>query len=648
MWLVALPKNVILKRMNLVTLEGVSKQYSERVLLDEVDLLINSGDRIGLIGVNGSGKTTLLRMLAGEEGADTGRVTVWGGVKIHYLSQEPVLDDTKTVIAQIFSSDAPQMQLLRSYEEATAALQSRPSDPDLQARLITLSEEMDRRDGWAAEARAKAVLTRLGIDQFDTQIGTLSGGERKRVALAEALLTPADLLILDEPTNHIDAETVAWLEEYLTTSAEALMMVTHDRYFLERVATRIVELDRRKLVSYPGNYERYLELKAEREERLASAEIKRQNLLRQELAWLRRGAQARSTKQKARKQRVAELQDIRYDKGDDRVVMALASRRLGKRVLEATNLSKAYGTTSLFSQVDFTLGQGDRIGIIGPNGAGKSTLLDILAGDLAPDTGQVEWGETVALGYYDQHNRRLVERMTVIEFINREAPLVHTPDGQRIEAAQMLEWFLFPRPQQQAQIRSLSGGERRRLYLLSVLVHQPNVLLLDEPTNDLDIQTLTVLEQFLDQFQGSLVVVSHDRYFLDRTVDFLATFEDGSFSARYPAPYESFQARRQAHSAETASSAPAPTPTPKPRANSAEASRPRKMSYNEKREFEQLSERIDTLEAEKASVQAEIDTMTSEFSRLQPLVARSEAIDAELEAILERWLELSEIAENGS
>lgn len=627
--------------MNLVTLESVSKQYSERMLLDEVDLLINQSDRIGLIGVNGSGKTTLLHIVAGLEPPDHGRVTVWGGVTLHFLPQEPELDNDLTVLEQIFNSDAPQMRLLRDYERVTAELQQQPDDSALQARMLALSDEMDRTGGWAAEANAKAVLTQLGIERYGARIGTLSGGERKRVALAQALLAPVDLLILDEPTNHIDADMVAWLESYLTTTAVALLMVTHDRYFLERVANRIVELDRRKLVAFSGNYSRYLEQREARQARLAAAEQKHANLLRRELEWLRRGAMARSTKQKARKQRIAELQQIQYDSGDERVTMALAGRRLGKRVLEASGLTKRFSGRVLFEDVALSLVPGDRIGIVGPNGAGKSTLLDILAGDLVPDAGYVSWGETVALGYYDQHNRRLIDDMTAIDFINREAPLIRTPDGVRVEAAQMLEWFLFPRPQQQARIGSLSGGERRRLYLLSVLVHRPNVLLLDEPTNDLDIQTLTVLEAFLDRFEGCLIIVSHDRYFLDRTVDYLATFENGRFSARYPAPYSTFQQLRAA-AAET--SAPQPAVDSQPARRPA-TGRSRKLTFNERRELEMLSARIDVLEQEKATLQANIENISSDFGRLEGLVTRLEVLDTELETILERWLELSEVAE---
>ena len=375
--------------MNLVTLEDVSKQYTERQLLDGVDLRINEGERIGLIGRNGSGKTTLLRIIAGLEQADAGVVSVRGGAYIEYLPQEPHLEGDLTVLDHLFTGQSPQLRLLHDYREASIRLLAEPNNGHWQKRLAVLTDEMDRTGGWAAEANAKSILSRLGVQNFDARLDSLSGGQGKRVALARALIDPADLLILDEPTNHIDADTVNWLEDYLTTVPGALLMVTHDRYFLDRVVNRILELDRRKLVNYPGNYRRYLELSTLRQEQLAAAERKRQNLLRRELEWLRRGAMARSTKQKARKKRIEEIQQLRYDQGQESVAMALAGRRLGKKVLEAQHLSKSYGQLHLFSDVNFSLNPGDRIGIIGPNGAGKSTLLDILAGLTEPDDSTV-------------------------------------------------------------------------------------------------------------------------------------------------------------------------------------------------------------------------------------------------------------------
>ena len=627
--------------MNLLTIENLSKQFSERLLFDNANLVINEGDRIGLIGVNGSGKSTLLRIVAGLEAPDSGSVIVWGGVRVEYLPQEPPLNDDLSVLETIFHSDSAQMRVLRDYEQASDALQQQPNDAHLQARLANLNSEMDHLGGWAAEANAKAVLTKLGITHFDVRVGTLSGGQRKRVALARALIDRADLLILDEPTNHIDAETIAWLEEYLATAPGALLMVTHDRYFLDRVVNRIVELDRRQLVSYAGNYSHYLEAREERHERLAEAEEKRQNLLRRELEWLRRGAMARSTKQKARKQRVAELMEIQSDRGEDKVAISLASRRLGNQVLTARHLQKRYADTVVLNGVDFQLEPGDRIGIMGPNGAGKSTLLDILAGKQTPDSGALVWGDTARLGYYDQRSTDLDDQMRLLEFIEKEAPLIRTREGELVEAAKMLEWFLFPRNMQRARIGSLSGGERRRLYLLRTLIHQPNVLFLDEPTNDLDIQTLAVLEGFLDYFVGCLVVVSHDRYFLDRTVDFLVTLENGQLGPRYPTPYSTYERLRQEvaikPAAEKAPAEPVQT-QPKPSANE------RKLSWKEQRELASLETRIAALETSKTHLLTIMNTVGADYVKLQQLTTQLEALEAELEGALERWLELSEIA----
>jgi len=650
--------------MNLVTLDNVSKQYSERPLLEGVNMLINADDRIGLIGINGSGKTTLLRMVAGLETPDAGSVTVWGGVRIQYLAQEPVLDDDLTVLDQLFLSDSPQMRLLRDYQAASEQLQRHPHDPATQAKFAAVTATMERMNGWSAEANAKAILSRLGIDRFDAAVGTLSGGQRKRVALARALLDPADLLILDEPTNHIDADTIDWLEQHLNGLGGALLLVTHDRYFLDRVVNRMVELDRRHLTSYPGNYTRYLELSAERQERLAKAEEDRRRLLRRELDWLRRAPMARGTKQKARKQRVQELERIRYDSQQDQVAMLLAGRRLGKKVLKVRDLAKSYpvqdteagGRLQVFDGLDFELAPGDRIGIIGPNGAGKSTFLDILAGRLAPDLGNVDWGETVHLGYYDQRNVELDESLRVIDFVKSEAELISiqeretpawnrtAPDIRLVDAPRMLEWFLFPRPQQWAYIGALSGGERRRLYLLRTLIHQPNVLLLDEPTNDLDIQTLTVLEEFLDHFQGCLIVASHDRYFLDRTVDYLVSFEPGGrVSGRYPGPFSVYRQLRDSEQREVVE-AKVPRQDTRPKRQVPERQQPasRRLTWKEQQEQASLETRIEALEARRAALQAEVNASGDDYLRLQDLAAQLERLDAELDGAMTRWLALAE------
>ena len=516
-----------------------------------------------------------------------------------------------------------------------------------QERLTQLTSEMDRSNGWAAEAEARTILTRLSIKDQSAPLDTLSGGQGKRVALARTLFETADLLILDEPTNHIDAGAIDWLESYLMEFPKAILMVTHDRYFLDRVVNRIFELDRRQLTAYPGGYHRYLERQSQRKDRLVAAEKKQQQLLKRELEWLSRSPMARGTKQKARKTRIEDLGRIRHDLQQDSISIALASRRLGKKVIEAANLSKSFDDISLFENLSFSLMPGDRLGIVGPNGAGKSTFLDILAGITEPDSGIVDWGSTVKLGYYDQLSAGLDPDKRVIDFINDKAPLIKNSEGRRIEAAQMLEWFLFSRPQQKTYIGSLSGGERRRLYLLWVLVHQPNVLFLDEPTNDLDIPTLQVLEQFLDHFKGALLVVSHDRYFLDRNVDYLTLFSDGAFKGPYPGPYNQFREATEPSSprqltkrgpGNISQKLKGVTEIKKP------ASKYRMMatglSWKERRELEQLEIDIEALESDKIRLEKEINNASGRYDLLQPLADELKKVNNRLQLIMDRWLEL--------
>ena len=636
--------------MNLVTLKDISIEHGDRQLMAGIDLLINTGDRVGLIGINGSGKSSLLGVVAGENQPDSGRVIIWGGVRISYLPQEPQVQGEQTALNYLYAGDSPQLKLLREYRASCDLLLAEPDNLQWQEMMTKLADEMDRSNGWAAEAEALAILTRLGITDPNAPLDTLSGGQGKRVALARTLIEPADLLILDEPTNHIDVDAIDWLENYLKEIPRALLMVTHDRYFLDRVVNRILELDRRKLVAYPGNYQRYLELRSQRHDRLAAAEKKQQQFLKRELEWLRRSPMARGTKQKARKTRIEELRLIRHDLEQDTISIALASQRLGKKVLEAKNLSKSFGNSPLFGNLDFSLTPGERLGIVGPNGAGKSTFLDILAGNTQTDSGFVDWGESVELGYYDQLSRDLELDKRVIDFINEKAPLIQTSDGRRIDAARMLEWFLFSRPQQRTYIGSLSGGERRRLYLLWVLIHQPNVLFLDEPTNDLDIPTLRVLEQFLDHFKGSLVVVSHDRFFLDRNVEQLALFSEGGLDGPYAGPYKHFQvlvaagssrelAKRQPDKISKQSKGVRGSKKP----DSVQPAMVTKLSWNEERELEQLEREIEALESDKARLEEEINQAGGSYDRLRTLAEEFKEVNNRLQLIMERWLELAEV-----
>lgn len=524
--------------MNLLSAEGITKSYSEKKLFNNISLGINDGDKIGVIGINGTGKSTLLKVIAGVEELDDGRIIRSNGLQIEYLSQNPAFEEDSTVIQQVFKGNSPVMKLLREYEEAL----NNNSSPE---RIMKLTQQIDLLNGWTLESEAKSILSKLGILDFTEKVGTLSGGQRKRIALAAALIQPSNLLILDEPTNHLDNDTIDWLEQYLNKRKGALLMVTHDRYFLDRVVNVIIELDRGNLYSYKGNYTEFLEKKSERMEREEASEAKRQNLLRKELAWIRRGAKARTTKQKARIDRFEKLSSQEVDIVEDKIDISVGSSRLGKKVIEINNISKAYGNRTLIKNFDYTVLRDDRIGIVGPNGMGKSTLINIIAGKLEGDGGYVDLGETVKIGLYSQETNFLKEDMRVIEYIRETAEYLTTAEGEKITASQMLERFLFPPESQWTPIEKLSGGEKRRLYLLKVLMEAPNVLLLDEPTNDLDIETLTILEDYIDNFQGAVIAVSHDRYFLDRIAEKIFAFKEGGEIVQYSGNYSDYRLKSQ-------------------------------------------------------------------------------------------------------
>lgn len=629
--------------MNLLSIENLTKNYGERVLFEKVTFSVEEGDKIGLIGINGTGKTTFLKAVAGIEPADAGKTTLGGGVQVGYLPQNPEFDADSSVLEQVFKGTSPVMRLIREYEEVLEQVHIHPEDLHRQKKLIQLSQQMDAQNAWQLESEAKAVLTKLGILDFTALLGELSGGQRKRVALASALVNPADLLILDEPTNHIDNEMVGWLEQYLCSYKGALLMVTHDRYFLDRVTNRIIEIDKGRLYTYAGNYSAFLEIKAEREEQQESSERKRLSLLRNELAWIRRGAQARSTKQKARIERFEQLSAQQAIRPDGKLEMEVGATRLGRKIIELENIHKAFGDKTVIRDYSYNLLRDDRVGIVGPNGSGKSTLLNIIAGRLSPDSGMAAVGQTVKTGYFSQESSEMDEALRVIDYIREEANFITTADGVTISASQMLERFLFPPNVQWMPIAKLSGGEKRRLYLLRILMGAPNVLLLDEPTNDLDIQTLTILEDYLDEFPGAVIAVSHDRYFLDRMAEKIFAFEGDGFIRQYAGSYSDYLDKRSAY--EPAVPQRTRTMEEKKPAVPEEARKIRKFTFNEQREYERIDAVIADVERKLQDTAEEIDAAGSDFELLQKLVDVQKELERELDALLERWTYLNEMAE---
>lgn len=642
--------------MALLTLRAIKKDFGIKEILREASLSLEAGDRVGLIGVNGSGKSTLLKIIAGLEPMDGGDRWVNAAAKVIYLPQQPTLDEERTVLEQVFADSGEQMTLVREYEVVSHQLAHGQGDTEaLMAQLTQLSQRLDATGGWDLETNAKVILTQLGIEDFTAQIGTLSGGYRKRIAIAAALLAEPDVLLMDEPTNHLDALSVEWLQSYLRRYRGALLLITHDRYFLDQVTNRILEIDRGDLFAYAGNYAYYLEKKAEQEETAASQQQKHAGVLRRELEWLKRGPKARSTKQKARIDRIQAMQATEFKQTQGKVNISTVGRRIGKKVIELEAITKAYGDRTLIQNFTYTFNPEDRVGIIGPNGIGKSTLMDIITGRLDPDSGRREIGVTVKFGYFDQHSDDLSinENQRVIDYLKSIAELVKTVDGNVITASQMLERFLFPPNQQYAPIHKLSGGERRRLFLLRVLMTAPNVLILDEPTNDLDVQTLAVLEEYLEDFNGCVIVVSHDRYFLDRTVDKIFAFEGEGKIREYPGNYSIYLDYQQAATLEANQSV-AKATTPKAKSISEtnlnavlpdSPPKPRKLSYKERQEYERLETEIPNLEAKKASLENRLyRDPPSNFTELQTLAAQLAALSETIDQATERWLELAERA----
>ena len=590
----------------LLSAEHISKSYGTRTILDDVSLYLEPGQKLGVIGINGTGKSTLLRILAGAEEPDGGSVSRDPNVRLDYLPQQPDFDPASTVLEQTFAGLSPEAREL-------------------------------------AEHEAKAILTRLGVPMFDQPVGSLSGGQRKRVALASALVSGCDVLILDEPTNHLDSEMVAWLEDYLRAFKGALVMVTHDRYFLERVTDRLVELERGRLYFYEGNYDEYLERKTRREEMTQASERKRQAILRRELQWVLQGPTARGTKSRERMERYEALKAQAGPAETARMEISALSSRLGKKTIELHGVGKSFDGRTVLEGFDLMLLRDDRIGVVGRNGSGKSTLLDLIAGRLQPDSGTVQRGETVRIGYFRQEVPPMDPDVRVIDYVKEIGNTIETSEG-RVTASQLLEQFLFPPEEQWAPIGKLSGGEKRRLFLLSVLASAPNVLLLDEPTNDLDIQTLSILEDYLETFPGAVIAVSHDRYFLDKMARRIFLVEGDGGVREYVGSYTDFQTARQAEERQARLSAPAAPAEPK------KGERPRgpgklKFSYKEQREHETIEGEIAALEEQLAEVQAQQAAQATDYVALQALQARQGELEAALEEKMERWVYLSDLAE---
>lgn len=619
--------------MNILTAENITKSFTDKPLFDSISFIIDEHDKIGIIGVNGTGKSTLLKIMAGLEEPDSGEIKLIGNIKISYLPQSPEFKPGKTAINQVFNSADPKLAIIREYEELSAS----PTAENVQ-KLSELSDEIERLGLWDVETDAKTILAKLGITDYYADVSTLSGGQRKRVAMAGALISKPDLLIMDEPTNHIDNETVLWLEKYLIKYNKALVLITHDRYFLERVTNKIFEIDRQKLYTYESNYSLYLELKAQREETLFSNERKRQNILRNELEWVRRGAQARSTKQKARLERFENLSAQKApQKAKELEITALGSR-MGKKIIEIDNISKSYGNNILIKDFSYTVLKDDRIGIVGPNGCGKSTLLKIIMGKMQPDSGTVVIGDTVRPGYFTQESEDLNPDIRVIDFIRNTADFIQTADGT-ITAGQMLEKFLFTLDMQWTYIRKLSGGEKQRLKLLNVLMGSPNILVLDEPTNDIDIVTLSVLEQYINSFGGPVISVSHDRYFLDKTCGSIFAFEGNGIIKRYEGGYSDYEEKR------TGNEGLSEKPAAKEVHARPERQQKLKMTFSEAKEFETIDSNIEKVENLIAELDKKIASAGSDYILLQQFTAEKEAAEAEYERLSDRWLYLTELDE---
>lgn len=636
--------------MNIITLEKISKSYSDKVLLKDVSLGINDGDKIGLIGINGAGKSTFLKIVSGKEEFYDGTITKGKNVRIEYLDQNPYFDKDATILEQVFKGDTKEMKLLRNYEELLDRINLCANEEfdSLNNELIKLQSEIDLLNLWDMESEAKTILTKLGIKNYSEKIGNLSGGQKKRIALACALITSCDLLILDEPTNHLDSDSIEWLEEYLNGRKGALLMITHDRYFLDRVTNRIIELDRGLLYSYPGNYTAFLEKKIERLETEQVQEEKKNALIRNELKWVRRGAKARSTKQKARLQRFDELVNSESIKRQEDVDISFVGSRLGKKVVELYDVCKGFGDKVLIKDFSYTFLRSDRVGVIGKNGVGKTTLVNLLRGNIELDSGTIEIGDTVKISCFAQDNSNMDPKLRVIDYVKEGGEYIPVEDGTKITASTMCERFLFDSTMQYTPIEKLSGGERRRLHLLRVLMESPNFLILDEPTNDLDIETLKILEDFLDKFMGVIIVVSHDRYFLDRICNKIFSYEGDGYIREYNGNYSDFLISKEIEKAKDIidnNSANAKNDDKNKNYKEKTRDNKPKFTFKEKKEYETIDEDISKLEENIKELDKEMSKNSSSYGKLNELMKEKEEVQKELDSKYERWEYLSGIAE---
>lgn len=630
--------------MILLSATNISKTYGEKVIFKDLSISIDSDEKIGLIGINGTGKSSLLKILAGKETPDKGEVITSNDLIIEYLPQSPYFDDDLTVLEQIFQGESEYMKTLREYELLLSKMESEIASEMIQKKFLALSERMDQMDMWQVESEAKAILMKLGIKDFNKKVGSLSGGQKKRIALAGVLIRPCNLLILDEPTNHLDNDTIDYLEEVLKGKKCGLIMVTHDRYFLDRVTNKIVELDNGNLYKYEGNYTTFLEQKLLRESIKQKEKEKQYALYKNELKWMQKGVEARRTKQKARKERFMQLkQNISYDK-EEQLEINLSASRLGKKIMELDKVTKKYEDKTVIDNFSYVIVKEDRIGIVGKNGAGKSTLLNIMASKVDIDSGRVDIGETVKIGYYSQENKELNENLRVIDYIKEKREYIKMQDGTMVSAAKMLEQFLFEPRMHYTPISKLSGGEKRRLYLLGVLIDDINMLLLDEPTNDIDIQTLTVLEEYIDNFDGPVIIVSHDRYFLDKVSEKIFEFEDSGRIISYPGNYSDYIAKKKESTSDTAKMNEKKEKQAERNQSSNRDLEKSKFTYKEKFEYERIEDEIQSLEDKLDSIQKEILLHASDYVRLSELEKEKAEIEDMLQYKLDRWEYLSEKA----